>query len=401
MSIPVVIKDDVSVVNTVFNKTKKAFADGKTKPIAFRINQLLNLKKGLKTMQTDITDAIQKDLGRESFMTWFTELAVVEKEIDHALANLSKWTKAQSVETPMYLGPACSKIVYEPLGVICIFGSWNFPIFTSLMPLISVIASGNCAVLKPSELAPNTALKIKSLLTRNLDMDCYRAVEGQVEVAKALSNTKFDGICFTGSTEKGKLVAAAAGKNLVPCVLELGGKCPAVVDESANLEFAAKEISRARFMNCGQTCVATDYVLLHYSVTDRFLRILEKEIRLQWKDGTNVADMGRVVNDFHADRLKGYLKGHQGTVVIGDNSESLVPTVILNPSRDSDLMKDEIFGPILPIVSYQTIDEAIKYINSGDKPLAIYYFGSVIGSNRAKLEKQTSSGALVTNDTVF
>lgn len=227
-------------------------------------------------------------------------------------------------------------------------------------------------------------------------------MEGLVEVAKALTSSNFDGICFTGSTEKGKLVAAAAAKNLVPCVLELGGKCPVVVDESANLEFAAKEISRARFLNCGQTCVATDYVLLHYSVTDRFMRILEKEIKSQWKDGTNVADMGKVVNEFHHDRLKSLLKGHQGTVVIGNpDAEFLQPTVVLNPSRESDLMKDEIFGPILPVVSYQTIDEAIKFINAGDKPLAVYYFGSTFGKNRERLEKETSSGALVTNDTVF
>lgn len=229
-------------------------------------------------------------------MTWFTEIAVIQNEIDHTIAHLKKWSQPVCVDTPMYLGPAKSKIVYEPLGVVCVIGSWNFPIFTTLMPLVSVIAAGNCAVIKPSEIAPHVSLKIKQLILRNLDTDCYRPIEGLVEVAKALTSAKFDGICFTGSTEKGKLVAAAAAKNLVPCVLELGGKCPVIVDQSANLEFAAKEISRARFMNCGQTCVATDYVLLHYSVTDKFMRILEKEIKSQWKDGTNVADMGKVVN---------------------------------------------------------------------------------------------------------
>jgi aldehyde dehydrogenase (NAD+) len=178
------------------------------------------------------------------------------------------------------------------------------------MPLVSVIASGNCAVVKPSEVAPHASLKLKQLILRNLDGDSYRAIEGLVEVAKALTNAPFDGICFTGSTEKGRLVATAAGKNLVPCVLELGGKCPVIVDESANLDFAAKEIARARFMNCGQTCVATDYVLLHYSVTDSFVRLLEKEIRTQWSDGANVNDMGKVINAFHTDRIKSLLKNH-------------------------------------------------------------------------------------------
>lgn len=182
------------------------------------------------------------------------------------------------MSTPVYLGPARSRIIYEPLGVVGIFGSWNFPLYTCLSPLISAIAAGNTAVIKPSEVAPHSLLKIKSLLTRVMDMMAYPCIEGQVEVAKAMSQARFNSICFTGSTEKGRLVAAAAGKNLVPCVLELGGKSPVIIDESANLEYAAKQVVRARFLNAGQVCISTDYALVHYSVTDKFLRLVVKEI---------------------------------------------------------------------------------------------------------------------------
>lgn len=237
---PPQIKDDVAVVRIALDKTRKSFDLGKTKPINFRVTQLQNLKKGMQAMYKDLTEAVKKDLGREAFATWFSELVIIEKEIDHAIAHLHKWTKGVSVDTPMFLSPAKSRIAYEPLGVVCVIGSWNYPLYTCLAPLVSVIAAGNCAVIKPSEVTPNTLLKIKSLITRWVDMGCYTVVEGQVEVAKALTNAKFDSICFTGSTEKGRLVAEAAGRNLVPCVLELGGKSPAIVDESANLNFAAK-----------------------------------------------------------------------------------------------------------------------------------------------------------------
>lgn len=205
------IKDDISAVSAAHNKTKKFFATGKTKPLSFRITQLLNLKKGIISMDKDLKEAVKADLGREGFVTWLCEISLLLSEIDQTIANLRKWTRPISVDTPMFLGPAKSKIVYEPLGVVCVIGSWNFPLFTVLAPLIGVIAAGNCAVIKPSEIAPVTLRKVKALITRSLEMSAYSCIEGQVEVAKALTSTKFDMICFTGSTQKGKLVAAAAG----------------------------------------------------------------------------------------------------------------------------------------------------------------------------------------------
>lgn len=214
-------------------------------------------------MRDEINEAIKKDLGRGAFATWMTEILTVEKEIDFALTHLKEWMKDKVVDTPMLIGPGRSKIVYEPLGVILVMGSWNFPVYTTLAPLIHVIAAGNCAVLKPSEFSVCTTKKLKTLITRYLDMNCFAAIEGAVEVAKACTAKKFDGIIFTGSSEKGKLVATAAGKNLVPCVLELGGKSPTIVDDSADVELAAKKICFGRYFNFGQTCVAPDYVLIH------------------------------------------------------------------------------------------------------------------------------------------
>lgn len=399
------ILDNPNIVTTAFNKTKRAFGEGKTKPMAFRVQQLANLKKGLLAMQKELCEEVQKDLGRESFATWFYEFSVIEKEIDHTLANLKAWRKGQCVSTPVFLGPACSRIIYEPLGVACIIGSWNFPLYTTLAPLIYAIAAGNAAVIKPSEVSAFTSKKLKALITRWLDLNCFACVEGKVEVAKALTNSKFDLICFTGSTEKGKLVAEAAGKNLVPCILELGGKSPAVVDENANLEHTAKKIALGRFLNAGQVCISPDYVLVHYQVTEKFITYLGKAIKELWAEGANVRDMGKVINEFHHDRLCSLLKDHRGNVVIGNASAhddgNLTPTVILNPSKESTVMKEEIFGPILPVLSYQKFDEVIQTIKENHKPLTIYYFGSVFSGNRTRLENETSSGSLVTNETLF
>lgn len=245
------IKDDASIVGPALIKARNSFNSGKTKNIEFRIAQLNALKSGIQKMNKELVEAVKADIGRESFVTWFSEISIIEKEIDHALQHLKQWTKDIVVDTPLYLGPAKSKIVHEPLGVVGIMGSWNFPVYTNLSPLISAIAAGNCAVIKPSEIAPYTLRKIKALFARNMDTSSYVCIEGAVEVAKALSNSKLDSLCFTGSSEKGKLVAMAAGQNLVPCVLELGGKSPAIVDESANLELAARKIVAGKFLNAG------------------------------------------------------------------------------------------------------------------------------------------------------
>ena len=305
----------------------------------------------------------------------------------------------------MMLGPALSKITYEPFGLVLIMGSWNYPLYTTLGPLIHAIGAGNTVIVKPSELAPHVSKATKKLFAQYLDSNCFICIEGQVEVAKALTSKKFDLICYTGSSEKGKLVAQSAARNLVPCILELGGKSPTIVDESANLDFTAQKIALGRFLNSGQTCTSPDYVFVHHTKLQKLIELLGKYITQFWDDGRNVEDMGRVVNDFHRNRLCELLRDHRGHVVIGNpnayQDHNLTPTVILSPARDSAVMRDEIFGPILPVFPYTNLDEVIKFINEGEKPLAMYYFGSHGSANFKRLEKETTSGALVANEVLF
>lgn len=326
----------------------------------------------------------------------------MEKKIDHCLEHLKEWMADESVDTPMLLGPAKSRIVWEPFGVALIMGSWNFPFFTTIGPLIYAIAAGNCAIIKPSEMSPQCSRIMKRLLTRHLDSQAYACIEGAVQVAIAITSKPFDVICFTGSTEKGKLVAAAAAKNLVPCVLELGGKSPTVVDETADIDFAARKVAWGRYANAGQICVAPDYVLVHEKVTSKFNDLLKKYIKEFWDEGRNVKDAGRAITDWHQKRLCGMLKDHGGEVIQGNANAhedfNLTSTVVMNPNPESAMMKEEIFGPILPVFKFSKIEEAIQKINEGDKPLVLYYFGATFGKNKTRIERETSSGGYVVND---
>ncbi len=213
-------------------------------------------------MRSKISEAIRLDLGREAFATWFYELALVEHDCEHVLRHLKRWSQPVEINTAMLVGPAKSKLLYEPLGVVAVMGSWNFPVYTTLAPLIYVIAAGNTALIKPSEIAPNSLFVIKELCKAYLDPYSYICIEGQIKVAQYIPTRKFDGLCFTGSPEKGKMVAQAAAQNLIPCVLELGGKCPFIVDSDADIEFAAKKVAFSKFGNAGQTCIAPDYVIV-------------------------------------------------------------------------------------------------------------------------------------------
>jgi aldehyde dehydrogenase (NAD+) len=289
-------------------------------------------------------------------------------------------------------------VIYEPLGVALIMGSWNFPVSTLIGPFVEAIAAGCCAILKPSELAPETS-KMMSKLINTLDPDCFTCIEGGVETSIALTSSKFDVIAFTGSTEKGKLVAASAAKNLVPCLLELGGKSPAIVDDSCDIEIAAQKIAFGRFANCGQICISPDFVLCSKQVIEKFTLKLKEYVEKYWDDPE---ELGRPVNSFHKHRLCQMLdpEDHKGNMLIGNPKSHedgvLEPTIILNPSEDSKLMKEEIFGPILPIYGYDKIDEAINWVNNWNKPLVVYYFGRYqFNLERERLENETSSGALI------
>lgn len=230
---------------------RKYFDTGKTRNYQFRLAQLNALKKGLIELNTDFDNALHKDLGKGSFENWLTEMNLCIREVQHTVDHLKDWIKDEPRDTPFMVGPATSYLITEPLGVVAILGSWNFPLVTTISPLISAIAAGNVVLFKPSEFSPHTSLIFKRLFARYLDSSAFQCLVGQVEVAKKLTSSKVDLIIFTGSTEKGKLIAAAASKNLVPCILELGGKCPCVIDSSADLEFAALKVAQLAFMNSG------------------------------------------------------------------------------------------------------------------------------------------------------
>lgn len=321
--------------------------------------------------------------------------------------------------------PGISKVEYEPLGVALIMSSWNYPILTTIMPLANAIGAGNMAIIKPSEISRSSAKVIKKLVEKYLDPSAYKIIEGGQEVAKSIITKKFDLIVFTGSPEKGKIVASEAGKNLVPCILELGGKCPVIVDSkpnqsfitspfSSSLDYAAAKIIWGRFINCGQTCLACDYVLVHEDSAEELKKLLIKHLKESYKGRSDKyfdGDKGSLINAVHAERIKGYLnENHDGTIIAGVKSEEeykdlknnwIPPTIVDNPSDESSLMTEEIFGPVLPIKTYKTIDEAIKYINDRPKPLGLYYFGSILGSNGARVRRETSSGAFSFNDAVI
>ena len=401
------ILDDPSIIRPALEELRKSFLSGKTIPIGYRKQQLKNLIRGVKDLEPKFHEALKKDLGVNSLGSFMLSTNLTIAEAEHALANIDKWTSKQCVDTPFVIGPARSYIQPEPYGVALVIGPWNYPVSTSVSYVASAIAAGNCCIIKPSEVSEHTSKVIAELFDKYMDKSCYRCIEGKTEVAKAITREKFDVIIFTGSTEKGKLVAQAAAENLVPCILELGGKSPTIVDRDANLENAALRIVQGRFLNCGQTCIACDYLFVHKEVKVELLRkIQEKIVEFYGQDPSLSEDYPRIINDFHLQRIKDYLdEDHGGKVITGGvikaDQKYIAPTLVYNPKLDSKLMQEEIFGPVLPILEFEDLDYVIKFINERSKPLALYYYGSTLSKNYKKVKTYTFSGALVANDSVF
>lgn len=401
-------------IDIMLQNAQEYFRTGVSKSFSYRRQQLGNLARGLKEMEPEILTALKMDLRRSEYLSKMIEFDHVYNEVCHVYDNFQTWAKAEKVPTPMFLTPGCSSVQYEPLGVALIMSAWNYPMMGSLSVLANAIGAGNMAIIKPSELAKSSSRIVKKLVENYLDQKAYKVIEGAVEVSKDIITKPFDLIVFTGSPEKGKLVAAAAAENLTPCILELGGKCPCIVDSSAGLSYAASKIVDTRFMNAGQTCVAPDYVLVHEEVADVFKNKVVNQLKHTFSGRSEKyldSDKGAIVNSDHLERIKGYLTAnHGGNVLTGVKKDDelkdlknnwIPPTIIDNPNLESAIMTDEIFGPILPIITYNDIEEAIKFINDRPKPLAIYYFGSNLSSNACKIKKETSSGAFVHNDAAF
>ncbi|XP_039613023.1 aldehyde dehydrogenase family 3 member A2-like isoform X2 [Polypterus senegalus] len=381
-------------------KARVAFRSGRSRPLEFRAKQLKEIKRFLNEKEQEIAAALKKDLNKNQYDTALYELLGLEGEIQLALENLEQWAAPRPAEKTLLTISDEVYIQPEPLGVILIIGAWNYPIALVIQPLIGAIASGNAAVIKPSEVSVHTAKLLEEFLTQYLDKDLYPVVNGGVPETQELLKQRFDHIFYTGNCAVGKLVMKAASHNLTPVTLELGGKSPCYIDKDCDLRIACRRIAWGKFINCGQTCIAPDYILCDQSLQGQIVEELKMALKeFYGEDPKKSLDYGRIINQKHFKRLSSLLEGAK-LAFGGECDEALcyiAPTVLTNVSPQDKLMQEEIFGPILPMLSVGGVDEAIQFINQREKPLALYVF-----SHNKKLIKrviaETSSGGVTAND---
>ena len=385
-----------------FLTQKEYFQSGATLPLEFRLAQLRSLYRGIKRFEPQILEALRSDLGKSAEESYMSEIGMCLTEIRHTARHLREWSRPQRVPTPLMHFPGSSRIVREPRGVCLIIAPWNYPFLLAVGPMISAIAAGNCVTLKPSEYAPATAAVLEKMLDVCFEERFCRTVTGGAEVSAAETARPYDMIFFTGSTAVGRKVMAAAAQNLTPVVLELGGKSPCIVDETADLPVAAARIIWGKCLNSGQTCVAPDYVLVARSRKDALIREMQKAIcRFYGEDPCEYSAYPRIVNERHFDRLAAMLPEDPAVGGRVDReSLKIEPTLIETTLNDqSPLMTEEIFGPLLPIVPYDNIHEALGYILSRPRPLALYLFSRNRKLQRRVVETIPFGGGCI-NDTI-
>jgi acyl-CoA reductase-like NAD-dependent aldehyde dehydrogenase len=387
-----------SAMNNQFqiNRMRSFFESGAPRSLAFRREQLGKLAGALETYEAQLHEALYADLRKSPLDAYTSETGYVQSEIRHALKNLKRWSRAKRVPVPAGVRPAKARIIPEPKGVVLIIGPWNYPAQLVLSPLVAALAAGNCAVLKPSELTPHTSAELRELIETTFEPQYIRLLEGGRETAKMLLEQPFDHIFFTGGTEIGRKVAEAAAKNLIPVTLELGGKNPAIVCEDADLEVAARRIVRGRFMNAGQLCVATDHVWVPRNRFDEFFQTLEKTVTEFFGNNPQQSpDFGRIVNRRHFDRLVALAPDCARDA----DDLFIAPTLIKNPPHDSAVMQEEIFGPLLPVLPYDSEQDVIAFCRARPAPLALYLFTND-KTRQEKLIDAIPSGGACINDTV-
>lgn len=381
----------------VVARLRATFRTGRTKPVAWRTEQLRRLRELLTEQGAELATALHADLGKSSTEAYRTEIDFTVREIDHTLDHLDEWLRPESAPVPAHLGAdATAWTQVDPLGVVLVIAPWNYPAQLLLAPLVGALAAGNAVVVKPSELAPATSAALARLLPAYLDTAAVAVVEGGIPETTALLAERFDHIFYTGNGIVGRVVLRAAAEHLTPVTLELGGKSPAFVDRDADLTVVADRLARGKFLNAGQTCVAPDYVLTDPDTATALEPLLARAVEtLYGTDAQTSAAYGRIVNERHFDRLAGLLGS--GRIVVGGGSDRtdkyLAPTVLADVDPESPVMREEIFGPILPIVTVDGLDEAIAFINERDKPLALYVFTESDGT-RGRIAAETSSGGL-------
>ncbi|WP_289028939.1 aldehyde dehydrogenase family protein [uncultured Paraglaciecola sp.] len=391
---------NLSLISPKIEGLRQTFAAGHTKNIEWRIAQLQRIKKLVVEKQEPILLALQKDLGRCDMESWTAELGGVISEVEHTVKHLKKWMKPRKVSTPIAAQPGKSYVLPEPLGTVLIIGAWNYPLLLVLGPLIAAISAGNCALIKPSELSPNISGLLAEQIPKYLDQLAVEVVEGAVDETSELLQNQFDHIIYTGGEVVGKIVMRAAAEFLTPVTLELGGKSPCIVDSNTDLEVTASRIVWSKFMNAGQTCVAPDYVLVEKSFAPKLIDAIKVKIAEFYTAKVSASDdYVRIVNARHFARIVNYLDG-QNVVYGGESDEStkyIQPTIVLEPAEDSPLMEQEIFGPVLPIITLDNIEQAVPFVSKRAKPLSLYLYTKNKTFEQTVLQ-QTSAGMVGIND---
>ncbi|QRK09532.1 aldehyde dehydrogenase family protein [Archangium violaceum] len=387
-------------LSNLAEKQRAYFETRATLPLQWRREQLQALDRVARKYEAEILAALEADLSKSPEEAYLTEVGNIYGEIKNALKNVKAWMEPRRGSAPLIIQPARAYQYAEPLGVTLIISPWNYPYQLSMAPLIGALAAGCTAVLKPSELSPATSGVLSRMLGEAFPAEVVSVVEGGAEVSQALLAERWDLIFFTGGTQVGRVVAEAAARHLTPTVLELGGKSPCIVDRSADLEVTARRIAWGKYVNAGQTCVAPDYVLIPPELKGRFIDLVQKAVRSFYgADARTSGDYGRIVSHRHFERISALAT--DGRIAFGGERDApsryFAPTVITDAPVSSPLMQEEIFGPLLPLVDCPSIDDAIRFVRSRPKPLALYSFARDAAVNERVLT-ETSSGGAVTND---
>lgn len=388
-------------IESIVQLQKDYFYTNTTKDIAFRKQSLSKLLEAIVENESLIYDALKMDLNKSKQETYMTEISMVTSAIKNALHNIDNWSKPKRKSSPLFLFPAKSYVMQEPYGVVLIMSPWNYPFGLSLTPLVGAIAAGNCALLKTSRSSSHTSAVIANIINNTFDMKYIHAIEETVSYDEILT-CPYDYIFFTGSERVGRIVMRAASENLIPISLELGGKSPCIVDKSANIKLAAKRIVWGKILNAGQTCVAPDYVVIHQDVKDAFIEEAQKYIREFVGDPFVNEDYPHIINLHHFIRLNNLIQNEKN--VLGGKSDEkqfkIEPTIFPEASFDSDIMKDEIFGPILPVIAFKDLDRVLDMIKKRPHPLACYIFGQDSSFLERVLQEVSFGGGCI-NDTVM
>jgi len=398
---PEAVKAGTTDIPATVRRLRETFQTGRTRSIDWRKQQLRALERLMNENEPAIAAALEQDLGRKPFEAWLADIASTAGEAKAAAKNVRKWTRRRYRMLEMSQLPGRAWIEYEPYGTVLIIGAWNFPFALTLGPAVGAIAAGNTVVLKPSEVAPASSALMAELVPKYLDNDAIAVVEGDGAVSQELIEQGFDHLLFTGGTEIGRKVYESAASHLTPVTLELGGKSPVIVSADADIDVAAQRIAWTKLINSGQICIAPDYVLADAKIRDELVDKIKAAVTTF--ESTDSSGK-RIVNQRHFDRLTASLAATKGNVAIGGGSDasklSIQPTVVVDPDPTEPLMTDEIFGPILPVITVQSLDEAISFVNSRPKPLAAYLFTKT-KSIRERVVKEVSAGGMVINHLLF